>query len=179
MFCKNCGAEIDEKAFCCPKCGVLTNNDVQRSSVSVQTKPDAPSGGFAVLSFFIPLVGLIFMANMEKRNAAKSKIVRTRRADRCNSERCVIRNRRRNHDSDCGDAFLNRVFKVKKNFVSRKSLREGAFFIASVFRRISEINFYFAKKLRNNRSRQSADFLVKKKNGKRFSSQKYLFLAKI
>lgn len=59
MFCKNCGAEIDEKAFCCPKCGVLTNNDVQRSSVGVQTKPDAPSGGFAVLSFFIPLVGLI------------------------------------------------------------------------------------------------------------------------
>ena len=54
MFCRNCGKEIDDKAFCCPNCGVRTDNDQQ----SVAEK-DAPNAGFAVLSFFIPLVGLV------------------------------------------------------------------------------------------------------------------------
>lgn len=59
MFCKNCGAEIDEKAFCCPKCGVLTNNESEQVARVAPKKADAPSSGFAVLCFFIPLVGLI------------------------------------------------------------------------------------------------------------------------
>lgn len=72
MFCKNCGAEIDEKAFCCPKCGVLTNNESQTSHV-VQNKSDAPSGGFAVLSFFIPLIGLILWLTWKDVSPLKAK----------------------------------------------------------------------------------------------------------
>lgn len=53
MFCKNCGAEIDDNAYVCPKCGVLTGGNKTIKA------DDAPSKGFAVLSFFIPLIGLI------------------------------------------------------------------------------------------------------------------------
>lgn len=53
MFCKNCGAEIDDKAVICPKCGVAQSNKPTVAS------DDAPSAGFAVLCFFIPIIGLI------------------------------------------------------------------------------------------------------------------------
>lgn len=51
MFCKNCGAEIDDNAVVCPKCGVAVKN--------VTAVNDAPSAGLAVLCFFIPIIGLI------------------------------------------------------------------------------------------------------------------------
>ena len=52
MFCKNCGSQIDDKAVVCPKCGVATGKTSAASD-------DAPSGGFAVLCFLFPLLGLI------------------------------------------------------------------------------------------------------------------------
>ena len=51
-YCSHCGAQIDDNAVICVKCGcsVAQNN----------TNPqDAPNAGFAVLSFFLPVVGLI------------------------------------------------------------------------------------------------------------------------
>jgi hypothetical protein len=51
-YCSHCGAQIDDNAVICVKCGcsVAQNN----------TNPqDAPNAGFAVLSFFFPVVGLI------------------------------------------------------------------------------------------------------------------------
>ena len=52
MYCPNCGEQIDDKAVVCPKCGVPVNGK--------RTDPeDAPIIGFAILSFFIPVVGLI------------------------------------------------------------------------------------------------------------------------
>lgn len=47
-YCKNCGAEIDDKAVICPKCGV-----------SQQTVVDSGSFGWGVLGFCLPIVGLI------------------------------------------------------------------------------------------------------------------------
>lgn len=50
-FCKKCGAEIDDQATVCPKCGV-----------SQETKPEVvDNGGFlwGLLGCCIPLVGLI------------------------------------------------------------------------------------------------------------------------
>lgn len=51
-YCSHCGAQIDDNAVICVKCGcsVAPNNT---------TPQDAPSAGFAVLSFFFPVVGLI------------------------------------------------------------------------------------------------------------------------
>lgn len=50
-FCKNCGAQIDDRAVVCPKCGVPQSNQ--------QTPVD--NGGFlwGLLGCCIPVVGLI------------------------------------------------------------------------------------------------------------------------
>lgn len=48
-YCKNCGQLIDDKAVVCVHCGVSVQN----------TAADNPSIGLKVLSFFIPIVGLI------------------------------------------------------------------------------------------------------------------------
>lgn len=64
-FCPACGAKLIENAAFCPSCG----NRIDASSVAcsqgvgnLQTgsnPADAPSGGFAALGFFAPVVGLI------------------------------------------------------------------------------------------------------------------------
>lgn len=52
MFCTKCGKEIDDKAVVCVGCGAgVKNNNTLQS--------DAPSFGIALLSFFIPVVGLV------------------------------------------------------------------------------------------------------------------------
>lgn len=53
-FCPHCGAQIDDDAVVCVKCGCSVSQSPKKSSVE-----DAPNMGFAVLGFFIPLVGLI------------------------------------------------------------------------------------------------------------------------
>ena len=51
-FCKKCGAQIDDQAVVCPKCGVAQNYQLTQGS---------DNGGFlwSPLGFCIPLVGLI------------------------------------------------------------------------------------------------------------------------
>lgn len=73
MFCKNCGNEIDDKAFCCPKCGVLTNENKNSASVAAVSGEDKPSTGFAVLGFFIPIVGLILWLIWKDTTPLKAK----------------------------------------------------------------------------------------------------------
>ncbi len=55
MYCKYCGQPLDERAVICPHCGVATDNAPQKMTA----EGDGPSAGFAVLSFFFPVVGLI------------------------------------------------------------------------------------------------------------------------
>ena len=52
MFCKKCGAQIDDNAVVCPNCGTATDNRPAATQ-------DGKSAGFAVLCFFFPVVGLI------------------------------------------------------------------------------------------------------------------------
>ena len=54
MFCRNCGKEIDDNAYVCPHCGVLTNQTAAKPAVN-----DSGSAGWGVLGFFFPIVGLI------------------------------------------------------------------------------------------------------------------------
>lgn len=58
MFCKNCGSHIDDNAIACPHCGAATDNFYTPRGATHEAN-DAPSGGFAVLGFFFPIVGLI------------------------------------------------------------------------------------------------------------------------
>jgi len=64
-FCRKCGAQIDDEAVICPHCGV-----------EQRIKPvsnDDGSIGWAILGFFIPIVGLILWAvwHSEKPKSAK------------------------------------------------------------------------------------------------------------
>lgn len=55
-YCPNCGKEVDPKAIICPHCGVtLTNSNL----INTQSQNDNGSVWWAVLGFFIPVVGLI------------------------------------------------------------------------------------------------------------------------
>lgn len=58
-FCPVCGAKLDSGAAFCAGCGsrVVPAAPVYQQPYPVET--DAPSGGFAALGFFFPLVGLI------------------------------------------------------------------------------------------------------------------------
>ena len=54
-YCRKCGAYIDEDTVVCPKCGV----QVRELAVERPQSYDSGSFGWAVLGFFIPIVGLI------------------------------------------------------------------------------------------------------------------------
>lgn len=56
MYCKKCGKEINDNAVICPSCGCATDKYEQKN---FKNESDSSSAGWAVLGFFIPLVGLI------------------------------------------------------------------------------------------------------------------------
>ena len=63
-FCTKCGKEILDEAVICPHCGCkAADNSID----------DAPSKGFAILGFFIPLVGLILYLMYKDKEPLKAK----------------------------------------------------------------------------------------------------------
>ena len=54
MYCRNCGAEINEDAVICMSCGVPTGKDAPKKEQNVLALV-----GF-ILSFFMQIAGLIF-----------------------------------------------------------------------------------------------------------------------
>ncbi len=67
MYCKNCGKEIDDNAYVCPHCGV---------KVEKQTTGDDSGSkvGWGILSFLIPLVGLILFCMWKNDKPATAKV---------------------------------------------------------------------------------------------------------
>ena len=61
MYCRYCGKQIEEDARFCPYCGSAQQEERQAPPPQHRyvDPNDAPSGGFAVLGFFFPVVGLI------------------------------------------------------------------------------------------------------------------------
>ncbi|MBP5242247.1 MAG: zinc ribbon domain-containing protein [Clostridia bacterium] len=60
MYCKHCGQEIKDDATFCPFCGGAVNVEpTAQAQGPAVGNGDAPSTGYAVLGFFIPIVGLI------------------------------------------------------------------------------------------------------------------------
>lgn len=91
MYCHQCGKEVADDAKFCPYCGTQLQGDTtngyyqplhdqsqyqynQQSSYSYTRPDDEPSFGYALLSFFIPIVGIILFAiwNSEYPQRAKS-----------------------------------------------------------------------------------------------------------
>ena len=62
-FCSKCGHELVDEAVVCVNCGCSVADPTTPTAPAVA---DAPNMGFAVLGFFIPLVGLIlYLLNKE------------------------------------------------------------------------------------------------------------------
>ena len=68
MYCKYCGKVIDDDSKFCTDCGSAVNNDADDTSSF-----DKPSKAFAVLGFFLPLVGLILYAIYERKQPKRAK----------------------------------------------------------------------------------------------------------
>ncbi len=67
MFCSNCGKEIDDKAVICVNCGAKA---VKPKIVACD---DGSSFGIALLSFLIPLVGLVLYLINESNRPLRAK----------------------------------------------------------------------------------------------------------
>lgn len=74
MLCPNCGTELQEGNKFCPNCGLNVSGYSQVNTYQgnyqgyQQSVEESASVGLAILSFFIPLAGLIvFLVNKEKR----------------------------------------------------------------------------------------------------------------
>ena len=68
MYCKKCGREVEENSLYCNNCGAQLNT-AQNQNIS----EDDSSFGFALLGFFIPLVGLILFLIYEGKKPKRAK----------------------------------------------------------------------------------------------------------
>lgn len=66
MYCKNCGRIIEEGSLYCNNCGTKVESNKNVSE-------DSSSFGFALLGFFIPLVGLILFLIYEGKKPKRAK----------------------------------------------------------------------------------------------------------
>ena len=67
MYCKNCGKNIDDSAIYCINCGTRFDNNINETD-------DRSSFGFAILGFFIPIVGLILFLIYEGKKPKRAKL---------------------------------------------------------------------------------------------------------
>lgn len=68
MYCKNCGRIVDDTSSYCNNCGARIDN---KSNANVSE--DSSSFGFAILGFFIPIVGLILFLIYEGKKPKRAK----------------------------------------------------------------------------------------------------------
>lgn len=66
MYCKNCGKNIDDSATYCINCGTRFDNNINKTN-------DRSNFGFAILGFFIPIVGLILFLIYEGKKPKRAK----------------------------------------------------------------------------------------------------------
>ncbi len=65
-YCRECGTMISAKAITCPKCGATQNSQTE-------VRQDEAAAGWKVLSFFIPLAGLILYIIQHKTSPKMAK----------------------------------------------------------------------------------------------------------
>lgn len=67
MYCKKCGMFIDDTSTYCANCGNLN------SIPNTNDTDDNSSFGFAILGFFVPILGLIFFLVYESKKPKRAK----------------------------------------------------------------------------------------------------------
>lgn len=83
MYCKKCGAELEDGVLFCSKCGQKIDGETQEETIHVDHTSGSSSSSYNgvciagfVLSFFFGLLGLIFSIvglNSAKRSGQKGK----------------------------------------------------------------------------------------------------------
>ena len=84
MYCMNCGAKCSDQAQFCANCGQpLMNANASEGNNSVQHIPaasqnvakaaDAPSFGYKILGFFLPVVGLVLYLVWREQTPLRAK----------------------------------------------------------------------------------------------------------
>lgn len=81
MYCHQCGKEVDSSVKYCPYCGAQLDGHTQNQQGGyrpIDTQPyrreeDESSFGFALLSFLIPVVGLVLYLVWNKEYPLKAK----------------------------------------------------------------------------------------------------------
>lgn len=87
MYCHQCGKEVSSEVKYCPYCGAALDQQATQQTQyqnggyqPIHQQPpyygnndDAPNPGFAILSFFIPIVGLILYLVWNKDYPLKAK----------------------------------------------------------------------------------------------------------
>lgn len=68
MYCKNCGRIVDDTSSYCNNCGARLDN-----TLKADASEDNSSFGFAILGFFIPIVGLILFLIYEGKKPKRAK----------------------------------------------------------------------------------------------------------
>lgn len=68
MYCKNCGRTVDDTSSYCNNCGARIDN-----KPNADVSEDSLSLGFAILGFFIPIVGLILFLIYEEKKPKRAK----------------------------------------------------------------------------------------------------------
>ena len=66
MYCQNCGNRLDANTAFCPRCGT-------QNGQPMTVEQDAPSGVFAILGFFFPLIGFILYLVYENKMPLRAK----------------------------------------------------------------------------------------------------------
>ena len=70
-FCMHCGAEVADAAVVCVKCGCSLEKKPNQLG-GVVAADDAPSAGYAVLGFFLPLIAAILILIWNKSSPQKA-----------------------------------------------------------------------------------------------------------
>lgn len=70
-YCTKCGKELIDEAVVCTNCGCATGDGAANTKIAHEA--DAPNTGWAILSFFIPLVGLILYLIYKDTTPLKAK----------------------------------------------------------------------------------------------------------
>lgn len=68
MYCKNCGRSVDDTSSYCNNCGARIDN-----KPNADVSEDNSNLGFAILGFFIPIVGFILFLIYEEKKPKRAK----------------------------------------------------------------------------------------------------------
>lgn len=72
-YCTVCGRQIMDEAVICPSCGCAVNTHKNTQFIPTASQPDEVSVGLCILSFFVPLFGVIYWALKYKETPKKAK----------------------------------------------------------------------------------------------------------